>query len=82
VLSALREIYDGRWDRPVGVDGGRTLAWAGRIAVVGAVTTAWDRAHDVVAAMGDRFVLIRTDSGAKATRIKAGRKASATPAPR
>src|SRR5215211_3598149 len=75
VLSALREIYDGRWDRPVGVDGGRTLAWAGRIAVVGAVTTAWDRAHDVVAAMGDRFVLIRTDSGAKATRIKAGRKA-------
>jgi hypothetical protein len=43
--------------------------------VVGAVTTQWDRAHDVVAAMGDRFVLIRTDSGAKATRIKAGRKA-------
>jgi hypothetical protein len=75
VLSALREIYDGRWDRPIGVDGGRTLHWVGRIAVVGAVTTQWDRAHDAVAAMGDRFVLIRTDSGAKATRIKAGRKA-------
>jgi Domain of unknown function (DUF3854) len=75
VLSALREIYDGRWDRSMGVDGGRTLRWAGRIAVIGAVTTAWDRAHDVVAAMGDRFVLIRTDSGDKATRISAGRQA-------
>jgi hypothetical protein len=75
VLSALREVYDGRWDRPVGVDGGRSLTWIGRIAVVGAVTTAWDRAHDVVAAMGDRFVLIRMDSGDKATRVSAGRQA-------
>jgi hypothetical protein len=75
VLSALREIYDGAWNRPMGVDGGRMLRWRGRIAVVGAVTTQWDRAHDVVAAMGDRFVLIRTDSGAKETRISAGLKA-------
>ena len=42
VLAALREIYDGRWYRDVGTDGGRTLEWTGRIAVVGAVTTAWD----------------------------------------
>jgi hypothetical protein len=38
--------------------------------VVGAVTTAWDAAHAVVSAMGDRFVLIRSDSTAK--RSKAG----------
>jgi hypothetical protein len=75
VLSAFREIYDGEWNRSMGVDGGRTLQWRGRIAVIGAVTTAWDRAHDVVAAMGDRFVLIRTDSNNKSTRISAGRKA-------
>jgi len=62
LLAAFREIYDGRWVRNVGSDGGRTLEWSGRIAVIGAVTTAWDRAHDVVAAMGDRFVLIRLDS--------------------
>jgi len=30
--------------------------------VVGAVTTAWDAAHAVVSVMGDRFVLIRSDS--------------------
>jgi hypothetical protein len=57
MLAALREVYDGRWERNVGTDGGQTLTWTGRIAVVGAVTTAWDVAHRVVSVMGDRFVL-------------------------
>jgi len=39
MLAALREVYDGRWERNVGTDGGQTLTWTGRIAVVGAVTT-------------------------------------------
>lgn len=73
VLGAVREMYDGRWSRNVGTDGGRTLEWAGRIAVVGAVTTAWDRAHDVIASMGDRFVLLRMDS--TTGRQAAGRQA-------
>jgi hypothetical protein len=73
VLAALREVHDGYWARNLGVDGGRTLTWEGRIVVIGAVTTAWDRAHDVVAAMGDRFVLVRTDSSVH--RITAGRRA-------
>ena len=62
VLAAIREIYDGRWERNVGTDGGQSLLWTGRLVIVGAVTTAWDSAHGVVAAMGDRFVLIRSDS--------------------
>jgi len=62
VLAALREVYDGRWERNVGSDGGQTLTWVGRIVIIGAVTTAWDSAHTVVAAMGDRFVLIRINS--------------------
>lgn len=73
VLGALREVYDGRWSRNVGTDGGLTLDWAGRIAVVGAVTTAWDKAHAAIASMGDRFVLIRMDS--TVGRQAAGRKA-------
>lgn len=73
VLAALREVYDGAWSRNVGTDGGQTLEWRGRIAVVGAVTTAWDRAHGVVAAMGDRFVLVRLDS--TTGRQAAGRRA-------
>jgi hypothetical protein len=63
VLAALREIYDGRWHRDVGSEGGRRLTWQGRLVVVGAVTTAWDQAHTVIASMGDRFVLVRIDAG-------------------
>jgi hypothetical protein len=62
VLAALREVADGMWVRHTGSDGGRTLTWTGRIAVIGACTTAWDRAHDVIASMGDRFVTLRMDS--------------------
>ena len=67
VLAAIREIYDGRWERNVGTDGGATLTWVGRIVIVGAVTTAWDAAHSVVSTMGDRFVLLRpkTNTGRK-----------------
>lgn len=73
VLGALREVYDGRWSRNVGTDGGQTLDWVGRIAVIGAVTTAWDKAHAAIASMGDRFVLVRMDS--TTGRQKAGRRA-------
>lgn len=73
VLGALREVYDGRWTRTVGTDGGQTLEWAGRLVLVGAVTTAWDKAHAVIASMGDRFVLVRMDS--TKGRQAAGRRA-------
>jgi hypothetical protein len=73
VLAALREIYDGKWERNVGVEGGKTLTWNGRITLVGACTTVWDAAHAVMAVMGDRFVLIRSDS--KTGRDQAGNQA-------
>jgi hypothetical protein len=73
IMAALREIYDGYWQREVGVDGGRVLTWEGRIAIVGAVTTAWDRAHSAIAAMGDRYVLVRMDSTEH--RLASGRQA-------
>ncbi len=75
VLAALREVYDGRWERNLGSDGGQTLTWTGRLVVIGAVTTAWDRAHEVIASMGDRFVLIRLDS--TTGRTASGRQAIA-----
>ena len=72
VLAAIREIHDGRWVRYLGTDGGRTLEWTGRLVIVGAVTTAWDRAHDVIASMGDRFLILRMDS--TEGRLGAGRQ--------
>jgi hypothetical protein len=73
VLAALREIYDGRWQRNVGVDGGLTLTWTGHLTVVGACTSAWDSHHAVISQWGDRFVLIRSDS--KIGRVEAGNQA-------
>jgi hypothetical protein len=75
VLAAFRELHDGRWVRTVGVDGGRTLTWEGRLVVIGACTTAWDAAYAVVAEMGDRFVYIRPDSSDNDTRLKGGKRA-------
>ncbi|MDO0976956.1 ArsR family transcriptional regulator [Mycolicibacterium frederiksbergense] len=74
VLAALREVYDGYWSRESGANGGQNLEWSGRIAVVGAVTTAWDTHHAAVATFGDRFVLLRTDSTTRATRHAAARQ--------
>jgi hypothetical protein len=74
VLAALREVHDGNWTRNVGTDGGRTLTWSGRVVLIGACTTAWDQAHAVIAAMGDRFVLVRSDSSG-AGRVTAGKRA-------
>jgi hypothetical protein len=73
VLAALREIYDGHWVRNVGSDGGQRLEWRGRIVVIGACTTVWDQAHAVVSVMGDRFVLVRSNSNTG--RIAAGTRA-------
>lgn len=75
ILAALREIYDGEWHRGKGTDGGSRLHWKGRVIVVGAVTTAWDKHHSVVAEMGDRFVLLRIDSTDKEARLANGTQA-------
>lgn len=59
VLAALREVYDGSWTRHVGVDGGRTLDWRGKVAVIAACTAAIDTHHAVIGSMGERFVFYR-----------------------
>ena len=59
VLAALREIYDGAWTRRLGIDGGRTLHWQGKLGFIGACTSSIDNHHAVMAAMGERFILYR-----------------------
>ena len=59
VLAALREIYDGRWDRDVGTDGGQTLTWTGKCGFLAGCTGAIDRAHAVVNDMGPRSLFLR-----------------------
>jgi len=58
-LAALREIFDGNWDRPVGSAGGQVLSWAGKCGLIGGVTPSIDKYRDVVGALGDRYILLR-----------------------
>jgi hypothetical protein len=58
-LAALREVFDGSWDRPSGGGGGRVLHWHGKCGFVGGVTGSIDRYGQVVGALGDRFLLLR-----------------------
>jgi hypothetical protein len=66
VLAALREIYDGKWTRIIGTDGGKTLHWAGKVGVIAGVTPTIDSHHSVIGSMGERFVMYRMSTeGAK-----------------
>jgi hypothetical protein len=58
-LAALREIYDGEWTRHLGTDGGRTLAWKGKVGLIFGATGVIDSHYSVIGAMGDRSLLSR-----------------------
>lgn len=59
VVAALREVFDGRWDRHYGTDGGQVLTWQGHCGFIAGCTTAIDSAHTVLDAMGTRFLFVR-----------------------
>jgi hypothetical protein len=59
LLAALREVHDGAWTRHVGTDGGRSISWQGKCALLGGCTPVIDQHHAVTAAMGERFLLYR-----------------------
>ena len=68
VLAALREVYDGSWTRHLGTDGGKTLTWSGKVAVLAGVTPTIDSHHAVMASMGERFVLYRLPTPAQTSK--------------
>lgn len=59
LLAALREIFDGSWQRVLGSDGGRVLSWEGHVGFIGGCTPQVDEHHGVNASMGERFIYCR-----------------------
>ena len=59
VLAALREIADGSWTRRLGVDGGRTLDWSGKLGLIAGCVPTLDQHYAVMSALGERFILFR-----------------------
>jgi Bifunctional DNA primase/polymerase, N-terminal len=58
-LACLREIFDGHWTRHMGTDGGKTLAWKGKVGLLFGATGVIDAHYSVIGSMGDRFLLSR-----------------------
>jgi hypothetical protein len=61
VLAALREVYDGRYTRVVGADGGKVLQWSGKVGLLFACTRIYDSYYGVISELGDRFLLCRME---------------------
>jgi hypothetical protein len=61
LLAALREVYDGKWTRIIGADGGRTLQWSGKIGLLFGCTRVYDSYYGVIGELGDRFLLCRME---------------------
>ena len=65
LLAALREIYDGKWTRVIGADGGKVLSWSGKIGVLFGCTRVYDSYYGVINELGDRFLLCRMEPNEK-----------------
>jgi hypothetical protein len=60
ILSQLREIADGAYDKIFG--NGKRVSWRGKVGFIGGVTGAYDKHHSTISALGDRFILYRTNT--------------------
>lgn len=67
-LAALREIYDGKWTRRLGTDGGKVLHWEGKLGLIFGCTGAIDTYYSVDDALGNRYLLTRMEPGKKQLR--------------
>lgn len=75
-MAAMREVFDGRWDRPVGSDGGKVLHWDGKCGFLGGVTPSYDRYGSIVNALGDRYLLLRLPDVAAQEQAEAALRSS------
>jgi hypothetical protein len=63
VIAALREVYDGKWTRVLGTEGGQKLHWAGKVGMLFAATQSYDDNYSVSAGLGERNLLVRLGNG-------------------
>ena len=57
ILGALREIYDGEYSKDF--RNGQSVSWTGRLGFLAGVTPVIDRHHQVLAVLGQRFLMLR-----------------------
>jgi hypothetical protein len=70
ILSQLREIYDGEYEKDYG--NGQRVVWEGSLGFIAGVTPSIDAHHEVIATLGERFLYFRI---AEADRAKVAQTA-------
>lgn len=60
ILAQLRESYDGQYSKIFG--NGKEINWQGRFGLIAACTPVYDSHYGVIGAMGERFLLYRSES--------------------
>ena len=55
LFACLREVFDGKFVRRLGTDGGKTFAWVGHAGFLGACTEAIDSSAVDLGLLGERF---------------------------
>lgn len=64
LLAALRQIYDGQWERSIYIESGQ-LQWSGHCGMLAASAPGIDAQRGVIARMGERFLYHRIVLGRK-----------------
>jgi hypothetical protein len=59
IIAQLREAYDGQYSKMFG--NGKVIDWHGRFGLIAACTPVWDMHYGIIGAMGDRFLVSRTE---------------------
>ncbi|HXY27632.1 MAG TPA: hypothetical protein VEH82_05070 [Acidimicrobiales bacterium] len=59
LFACLREVFDGKFIRRLGTQGGRTFAWVGHAGFIGACTEAIDSPSIDLGLLGERFTYYR-----------------------
>jgi len=60
VIGQLRECYDGAYNKIWG--NGKVIDWSGKFGLIAACTPVWDSHYGVIGAMGERFLLYRSEN--------------------
>lgn len=82
VVGALRRVYDGKFDRPVGSDGARVLKWFGSIGLISGSTSVIDKHHQILSELGERWMYYRSVDDGDNRGYGASKKMSSTPDPK
>lgn len=61
ILSQMREVYDGKYDKGFGT--GQTINWAGKVGILTGVTEVIDKYQTVNQMLGERFLHFRIRGG-------------------